>query len=630
MRMLPSAFLLLLQPSPELKSAMEDLRKDLEAYNALRGKYENLLDEYDVAKRRNDQDKMDALAKPLREEYDRLLRAKEAYKAKAAEHRRLADGEIQQKPDDIELREIRVELCRLLEDYSVATQDLVKITEANPTPGNFQRTAETAARAAEQATQEADEARRKRDVGTESAKRTEAAGFAETATANAGKVAEAEPTFEKLYWAAEICRRVQAADKAIEYAARALSKEAKLENLVWAAELAAKLQKAEAALEYSARVVAMDARAGNLMWASGIAAQVRKVDEAVAYLERCVKAEPKPEYLRWAAEQLQRLGRPDPALKCCRQLLEVDPSREQRIWVMDFALRLERFEVIQEIAEKMLAQDPKDAEGMLYRGIAFTLTSRFLQALEQYQAVATGFPEHPRVHEARFRWGNTLFCLNRFAEAADLYAAILRDFPGHPMTEQTKIQRDRFLQRAEFWRSELELRAAEEKADDLPRIKLVTSRGDIVLELFENEAPNTVANFVKLTEQKFFDGTKFHLARPARFIQGGCPNTRDEDPSNDGRGNPGYFIPDELPPEKFRRHFRGSVGMATSGPNTAGSQFYICLVPLDSADGRNVVFGRVFSGQEVADQLRKGDELIRAEVIRKRSHPYEPNVIPNR
>jgi cyclophilin family peptidyl-prolyl cis-trans isomerase len=111
------------------------------------------------------------------------------------------------------------------------------------------------------------------------------------------------------------------------------------------------------------------------------------------------------------------------------------------------------------------------------------------------------------------------------------------------------------------------------------------------------------------------------------MVQGGDPNSKDNDPGNDGMGGPGYTFQDELPEGKYRRHFRGSLSMANSGPNTNGSQFFITHVPTQWLNGKHVAFGRVLEGQEVVDQIKQGDVLEKAEVLRKRAHEYKPKVV---
>jgi len=157
-------------------------------------------------------------------------------------------------------------------------------------------------------------------------------------------------------------------------------------------------------------------------------------------------------------------------------------------------------------------------------------------------------------------------------------------------------------------------------AEPLPQVTLQTSKGNIVLELTEDETPNTVANFISLAEKGFYDGVAFHRVIPDFMVQGGCP-------LGTGTGGPGYVIADEFSPRL--RHTRGVISMANAGPNTGGSQFFITHVPCPHLDGKHAVFGKVTSGMEVVDKIQKGDKIIKVAVDRKRSHPYKP-VVMNR
>lgn len=196
-----------------------------------------------------------------------------------------------------------------------------------------------------------------------------------------------------------------------------------------------------------------------------------------------------------------------------------------------------------------------------------------------------------------------------------------------------------------LWKKEQELRAAEAKLTGdqaLPRVVLKTNEGDIVLELFENEAPQTVANFISLVEKKFYDGLTFHRVIPGFMMQGG-------DPKGDGTGGPEYKIPCECYKENRRLHFRGVISMAHSGKDTAGSQFFITFEPRAMLDGKAVnpenenaphtVFGRVVSGLDVLSKIQRRDpsgghgrsgplpvpdKIVEAKVLNKRNHPYEP------
>jgi cyclophilin family peptidyl-prolyl cis-trans isomerase len=127
---------------------------------------------------------------------------------------------------------------------------------------------------------------------------------------------------------------------------------------------------------------------------------------------------------------------------------------------------------------------------------------------------------------------------------------------------------------------------------------LHTNHGSIALELFDDDAPKTVENFVKLARDGFYDGVVFHRVIPDFMIQGG-------DPTGTGRGGPGYQFEDEFNQHKV---VRGALAMANAGPNTNGSQFFI--VTADAApwlDGKHTVFGRVTDGMDVVDQISEVD-----------------------
>lgn len=178
-------------------------------------------------------------------------------------------------------------------------------------------------------------------------------------------------------------------------------------------------------------------------------------------------------------------------------------------------------------------------------------------------------------------------------------------------------------------------RRAEAAANDLPRVRLSTTAGDLVVELFENEAPNTTANFISLVDKGFYNGTPFHRVIGGFMAQGG-------DPTGSGRGGPGYAIPCEVGEPGARKHFLGSLSMAHAGPDTGGSQFFLTFRPTDHLDGKHTVFGRVIEGFDVLPRLIRTqdgegrpvpgvnpDKITKAEVIRKRNHPYEPQKLPD-
>ena len=146
-----------------------------------------------------------------------------------------------------------------------------------------------------------------------------------------------------------------------------------------------------------------------------------------------------------------------------------------------------------------------------------------------------------------------------------------------------------------------------------------TNLGTIVIQLFPDVAPGHVENFVKLAQDGFYDGTTFHRVIPGFMIQGGDPNSKDDDRSNDGQGGPGYTINAEF---SDKPHKRGILSMARAqDPNSAGSQFFIVVADSNFLDGEYTVFGEVIEGMEVADKIvnveKDGNDNPREKVTMK-------------
>lgn len=132
-----------------------------------------------------------------------------------------------------------------------------------------------------------------------------------------------------------------------------------------------------------------------------------------------------------------------------------------------------------------------------------------------------------------------------------------------------------------------------------------TEKGNIVIELFEKDAPNTVANFESLIKKGFYNGLIFHRVIPGFVIQGGCPQ-------GTGTGGPGYKIKCEINPNK---HVRGALSMAHAGRDTGGSQFFICYDAFPHLDGVHTVFGRVVEGMQVVDAIEQGDKMKEVTIV---------------
>lgn len=188
---------------------------------------------------------------------------------------------------------------------------------------------------------------------------------------------------------------------------------------------------------------------------------------------------------------------------------------------------------------------------------------------------------------------------------------------------------------------ELLLRHAEAKQNDLPQVRLATTQGDIIIELYENEAPDTVGNFISLVEAGYYKDRLFHRVIDGFMAQGGGFKLQGG-VEVDGNG-PGYAIPCECNSPEKRLHFTNCISMAHAGTNTGGAQFFLTFSRTDMLDGRHTCFGRIIKGMDVLAAIKKThistpvaeqpiegvekDKIISAEVIRKREHDYKPNKI---
>ncbi len=135
---------------------------------------------------------------------------------------------------------------------------------------------------------------------------------------------------------------------------------------------------------------------------------------------------------------------------------------------------------------------------------------------------------------------------------------------------------------------------------------IVTSRGSITAELFDEETPGTVGNFEKLANERFYDGTRFHRVISDFMIQGGDPLSRNANDPRAGSGGPGYTIKCETH-RNTHKHVAGALSMAHRGKDTGGSQFFICHSPQAHLDGKHTVFGQVTNGMDVVNAIVKND-----------------------
>jgi peptidyl-prolyl cis-trans isomerase B (cyclophilin B) len=143
----------------------------------------------------------------------------------------------------------------------------------------------------------------------------------------------------------------------------------------------------------------------------------------------------------------------------------------------------------------------------------------------------------------------------------------------------------------------------------MKKAEIHTAKGIMKVNFFEEDAPNTVANFIKLSEKGFYDGLKFHRVIPNFVIQGGCPD-------GNGMGGPGYKINCELTGNN-QYHDKGVLSMAHAGRNTGGSQFFIChnRAGTQHLDRQHTCFAKVYEGLDVIDQIRQGDIIEKIVII---------------
>ena len=142
----------------------------------------------------------------------------------------------------------------------------------------------------------------------------------------------------------------------------------------------------------------------------------------------------------------------------------------------------------------------------------------------------------------------------------------------------------------------------------MSKVIFETDQGKITFELFSNDAPKTVDNFIKLVNEGFYNGLTFHRVIPGFMAQGGCPNTREGSKGMPGTGGPGYSIKCEI---NSKKHLKGSLSMAHAGKDTGGSQFFIVYEPQPHLDGVHTVFGKT-ENMDVVLKLKNGSRISKA------------------
>jgi len=291
---------------------------------------------------------------------------------------------------------------------------------------------------------------------------------------------------------------------------------------------------------------------------------------------------------------------------------------------------------------KVYLKNPKDkkAEEIVFNYLQMTYVAkqRFSEVAAIGKKLIEAGNKHPMVLNLT---GASLFCEHQFDEAKKVLQMAAKDQSPDGQGIFREIG-EKFLADCDeytaMWEKEQAIRQKEEAAPaekQNPHVLLTTTKGDVEIELFEDQAPNTVANFISLVEQGKYDNTGFHRVLPNFMAQGGDPKTLEEPIEDDGTGGPGYTIKCEWPRKDARMHFSGTLSMAHAGQDTGGSQFFITYVPTSHLNHKHTVFGRVVKGLDVAKQFEQGqpvgptmDRIKTAKVLNKRDHEYVPKTTP--
>ncbi len=253
------------------------------------------------------------------------------------------------------------------------------------------------------------------------------------------------------------------------------------------------------------------------------------------------------------------------------------------------------------------------------RAAVFRHVQRYPNLMQPAQLItAFGRAARDQLSSARVAIVIAVAAMNSARPDLDVARRFFDEFPNPPLDPRVRqVALDRIPEAAKRWTRDgtvqrgwtvadyrdlaRELLLPAERGELTPSIEIVTGRGNIEIELFADDAPQTVRAFLELADRRYFDGHEWHRVVPAFVIQDG-------DPRGDGTGGPGYTLRDEL---SRRRYDRGVLGLARGGPDTGGSQFFITLGPQPHLDGAYTLFGRVVSGFDVVDRITYGDRVRR-------------------
>ncbi len=305
------------------------------------------------------------------------------------------------------------------------------------------------------------------------------------------------------------------------------------------------------------------------------------------------------------------------------QRLRLLPARAQTaVWLLDEAALDAAF-------ERLLALAPSGDAVALAWANECILDGRFERAVSILRGRAFG---EEKSIDARLALSRALFGLLLLDEAQ----AELDAVPREGLAAQQAAAIGRGTRRIREFRERFSLDQAslarDLDRDDNPIVEFTTTRGPVVVELFENDAPETVGHFVEHVESGTYTGTSVHGVLRGFGVLAGDPATRDG--AAGGRSTGGWLVRDEGDLPSHRATITGRLVLAKQpdpsqrakpAPNSAGCQFMILLCPAPQLDGDYTAFGRVVDGMDIVRRLREGDQILAAEVVRKREHPYRAN-----
>lgn len=289
-------------------------------------------------------------------------------------------------------------------------------------------------------------------------------------------------------------------------------------------------------------------------------------------------------------------------------------SEQEQLWYAAALGEKQDFPTQIVVLEKLLKSSSMAIQDKMSLAYAYEQTNQLLKSIETLSLVANESKEEPKIQtQLNFMIAQNLFFIENFNEALDMLTSLegvkeVADSVEH--FKQIALDYQKLHELEQQYR-------AEDK--NLPQVEITTNKGRIVLELFEDDAPNAVANFISLTEQGYYNGLRFHRVIPKFMAQGGDPHSKEADSELVGRGFPGYRIKTNL---SRRQHFRGVISYANTGLDTDGSQFFLTVVPSFWLNGKHAVFGRVIQGMELVDGIVQNDQMLTVKVLKKRDHEY--------